>query len=604
MKAAPSQRLFDLDPVTRHLAPPLRGAVKPALSSLLCLPELRAAYDSVKARGGDDFCKAALDCLDIEVAVANSDLARVPSEGPVIVVANHPFGGIEGLILGHLLRTVRPDVRLLANELLAQIPDMAPLCIFVDVLNTKKARRTNIRGLHQAIDWTKQGGCLAVFPGGEVSSWNMKARSVTDPPWRNHVASLIRRTGAQVVPVHFSGRNRALFHIAGLINQRLRTVLLPRELLSKQHQRIGMRIGSPIAPDQLKDFASNEALLTYLRGRTYALARSKVKAPLRRKLPVPRRRPAAEAATEAAADLTPPAELEAELNALPDDCKLAENSGLAVYRADPSRTPKLLNEVGRLREVTFREVGEGTGQAVDLDPFDYKYQHLLIWDTAERRLVGGYRLGATDELRQREDDQLYIQTLFKIKPAFFEKLGPSIELGRSFVRREYQRSYTPLMLLWRAIGQQVCQFPRYRQLMGPVTISAEYTPASQALIVDLLSRPEFRSAYADCVEPRKPFKVKHPAKRELARLGNLVDSVDHLDALIRDIEPDGKGVPILLRQYLKLGARCIAFNRDPAFSNCLDCLCVFDVLDADRRTLRRYMGRGSSDAFLAAHGET
>lgn len=603
MKAASHHGLFDLEPLTGRLATPLRSAIEPALSSLLCLPRLNAIYDELKASGADDFCKAALDYLDIDIDVAEHELARLPREGPVIVVANHPFGGIEGLILGHLLRTVRSDVRLLANEMLKQIPDMQPLCIFVDALETKSARRTNVRALHEAIDWTRQGGCLTVFPGGEVSSWNLKARRVTDPPWKNHVASLVRRTNAQVVPLFFSGRNRALFQIAGLINARLRTVLLPRELLNKQHQDIALRIGSPIPHRRMRDFGSDDALMTYLRARAYALARTKPRASLigKRTLLARRQQPAAPAETKA--DTTPAAVLEAELAALPADHKLARNRNLEVYLAEPSRVPALLQELGRLREVTFRAVGEGTGQAVDLDPFDHCYHHLVIWDGEARRLVGGYRLGPTDLLRRREHDQLYVETLFKIRPAFFEAIAPSVELGRSFVRSEYQRGYGPLMLLWRAIGQYVSQQPRYRHLIGPVTISANYTLASQTLIVDLLSRPAFKSELARHVEPRRPFKCRHPAKRELARLGGMVEGVDHLDHLVRDIEPDGKGVPILLRQYLKLGATCVAFNRDPDFSDCLDCLCVFDVLNADPRTREKYMGRESCRRFLAAHGQ-
>jgi putative hemolysin len=616
-RAASDHGLFNLDPLTGRLAPPIRSAVEPALSSLLCLPKLNEAYDNVKAAGADDFCKATLDYLDIDIDAAERELAQVPEEGPVIVVANHPFGGIEGLVLGYLLRQIRPDVRLLANDLLAQIPEMAPLCIFVDALQTGSARRTNIRGLHQAIDWTKDGGCLAVFPGGEVSSWDPRTRRIADPPWKNHIANLVKRTGASVVPIFFDGRNRALFHIAGLINPYLRTVLLPRELLSKQHQHIPIRVGSPIGPERLDAFHSNASLMSYLRGRTYALAHDKHGKPVGRRAIAwkdrvfsrPESARGGVSDGQAAGDceaVAPPMDTEAlerELAALAGEHRLAENGDLAVYLAEPAAMANLLPELGRLREVTFRAVGEGTGRRVDLDSFDHRYHHLLIWDRKHRRLVGGYRLGPTDTLRAAQKSQLYIDTLFRLKPAFFDAIAPSVELGRSFVRCEYQRSFTPLMLLWRAIGQFVASQPRYRHLIGPVTISANYSTASQALLVDALSQPAFRSELGRYCSPRHPFKGKHPARGELGRLATMVEGIDHLDSIVRDIEPDGKGVPILLKQYLKLGARCVAFNRDPDFSDCLDCLCVFDVLASDRRMREKYMGRPQSRQFLAAHGE-
>jgi putative hemolysin len=384
-------------------------------------------------------------------------------------------------------------------------------------------------------------------------------------------------------------------------------VLLPRELLHKQGEPIGLRVGSAIENRQLCEFSTSETLMTYLRGRTYALARTKPKTSLVKKLPFARGRRHDPGRAALAPEAVPAETLEAELASLPADQKLAENGDLSVYCAEPTRTPKLLEALGRLREITFRAVGEGTGRGVDLDGFDYRYQHLLIWDGRERQLVGSYRLGPTDLLAQGEagtdpKQPLYVQTLFKLKPGFLESVEPGIELGRSFVRQSYQRSFAPLMLLWRAIGQFVAQQPRYRYLFGPVTISAAYSPASQALMVEALMRPPFLSTLAASVEPRRPFKARHPARDELARLGHMVDSVDHLDALIRDIETDGKGVPILLKQYLKLGAKCLAFNRDPDFGDCLDVLCVFDVLECNRRTMHKYLGREATQQYLAAHG--
>jgi putative hemolysin len=310
----------------------------------------------------------------------------------------------------------------------------------------------------------------------------------------------------------------------------------------------------------------------------------------------PRRTP--EDAT-AVAEPVDPALLKSEIGSLPEESHLvAADMDVFVARAD--EIPHTLREIGRLREHTFRQVGEGTGRELDLDRFDETYLHLFVWNRDEREVVGAYRLGRVDRLLEAEGPRgLYTRTLFKYSPPFWEELGSALEMGRSFIRPKYQRSYAGLMLLWKGIGRFVSRHPRYTKLFGPVSISADYTDASQRLIVEFLKQNRFAHDWSRWVRPRKPFKPRALRGGRL-RPEHLADLQD-VSTFISEVESDGKGVPILLRQYLKLGGRLLGFNVDPDFSNVLDVMVVVDLLQTERKVLSRYMERDAAEAFLAFH---
>src|SRR5262245_29274908 len=273
-----------------------------------------------------------------------------------------------------------------------------------------------------------------------------------------------------------------------------------------------------------------------------------------------------------------PAELEREIAALPEPAFLAERGRFRVALAPAEPIPALLHEIGRLREETFRAVGEGTGRAVDLDAFDRTYQHLFVWDSEEREVVGAYRLCSTDVLHSdRAASPLYTQTLFELAPRFFSALGPAIELGRAFVQDRYQRKACGLPLLWRGIGRLIAREPRYRRLFGAVSISADYTPASRALIVSTLRAHFGEPELARWVRPRLSAEIGLGATATATDLASL-------GALVSELEPDGKTPPVLIREYGKLGGRFLAFHRDPDFGNTIDALAVVDLARCAPRT--------------------
>jgi len=314
------------------------------------------------------------------------------------------------------------------------------------------------------------------------------------------------------------------------------------------------------------------------------------------------RLPFAQTLPTPAADIVPAIPkslLKAEVEALPSDQLLAASGNFTVHSARAGQMPWCLQEIGRLRELTFRAAGEGTGKASDIDLFDTYYLHLFVWDAKAEAIVGAYRMGLADEILARYGKRgLYTQSLFKYGPRVLRTLNPAIELGRSFVRTEYQRNFAPLLLLWRGIGRFVARSPRYAVLFGPVSISNSYEPLSRRLIVDYLKANSIEAGLARHVKPRRPFRARGPA--DGAELSGLA-GIEELSRAVERIEPDHKGVPILLKHYLKLGGRVLGFNTDDQFGDALDGLILVDLRTSDPRVLARYMGEEGAAEFLAYH---
>ncbi|MHB8765266.1 MAG: lysophospholipid acyltransferase family protein [Deferrisomatales bacterium] len=562
----------------------------------LAIDGLRRLYRTVAGTEGvAEFLDASLRVLDLSWSVPEADREKIPARGPLIVVANHPYGAAEGMVLARLLLFARPDVKVLANCLLSHVKELRELFLFVDPFGRADAASRNVGALREAVRWVRGGGALAVFPAGEVAHLDLRRGGVADPPWSPSVGRLVRLTGAPVQPVHFGGRNRTLFQMAGLVHPRLRTALLPRELLALARRRIELRVGSPVPFGDLDALARDEDLVACLRLRTELLGA--------RAHPTGARRPLARGRRLAALGApVAPERLRAEVETLPGERRLAGHGELEVLWARAQEIPSVLAEIGRLREGAFRAVGEGSGRDRDLDRFDQTYLHLFLWNGEAKEVAGAYRLGQSDLLAARKGVRgLYTSTLFRYGPRFLESLGPALELGRSFVRAEYQRGYAPLLLLWRGIGRFVAGRPRYRVLFGPVSISRDYLGASRELMVRQLAAHLYAPELARRVRPRRPLRPRERALADLARRGLLPRGLEDLSRWVSDLEPDGKGLPVLLRHYLKLGAQVIGFNVDPRFQETLDCLVAVDLTRSPRALLDRHLGPEGAQSFLAFH---
>lgn len=580
----------------------LGGLLESVMEKTCYLDHLNRLYATLpETRDERDFLRIVLELFKINYHVADQGLTRIPREGGLIIVANHPFGAIEGVIMAAMLRGLRDDVKILANGLLQRIPEIRDLFIGVDVLSGRAATQRNISPMKEAMRWVDKGGVLVVFPAGEVAHLDLRRRTVTDPVWHSSIGRIVRRSKAPVLPVFFEGRNGAMFQLAGLLHPHLRTALLPREMINKGGQTLLVRVGDVISAKRLSGFKKDATAITdYLRLRTEMLHRSQSESALGTK---------ANKTAESDMDWQPIAEAEsveqltAEVAALPEKQCLVKNSEFVVYYAHSRQIPRLLNEIGRLRETTFRANGEGTGKSLDIDLYDSYYIHLFVWRPQSSEVIGAYRLGESDNILARFGKKgLYTQSLFRYRRKLLNTINPALELGRSFVRQEYQRSFAPLMLLWKGIGQYVVQHPRYCILFGPVSISNDYQNHSQQLLVEFLKVNHSLPTLGRWVKPRRPFRQQKGLKKICADAARQSRDVDDVSELLAQLEPDGKGVPILIKQYLKLGGRLLAFNVDKDFNDAIDGLIMVDLRTTDPRVLRRYMG-DSAEAFLLEQNE-
>ena len=580
-------------------APALAGMPRFA-SKLLPLKQAQALYERAR-RWSDGFVlEGLLHEMNIALSVSRADFERIPKRGPAVVVANHPFGMLDGAVLSVVLSRVRPDVKIMTNFLLEGVPELEQHCIFVDPLHTPQARRKNLRALKQALEWLEHGGMLGIFPSGEVSHWQLPQAAIVDPRWSEIAVRLIRKTAASALPVYFCGQNSLGFQLAGILHPRLRLAFLLQEFLQQQGKDIVLRIGNGIPAKTITGISDDRLATDYLRWRTYLLSergkkRVRLPAALRSWLP-----------SKADTEITPAPSSELllrDLSSLPPQRLLAENGDFAVYAARAAEIPNLLQEVGRLREITFRAANEGTGKSTDLDRFDHHYWHLLLWHKEQQELVGAYRAANTqDVIAQYGIQGLYTSTLFHYDLRLFEHMGPALELGRSFVRPEYQRQYAPLLLLWKAIARFVSMKPETPVLFGAVSISNTYNHASRELIYSFFESRRGGDGLADLVSPRRPFRPAWLRNWDCRALCSVLRDLEELSEPIADLEVDGKGIPVLLKQYAKVGGKLLGFNVDRKFSDVLDGLVVVDLRETDHVILERYMGREALAGFRRHHG--
>ncbi len=548
------------------------------LTEVSGLKRLERIYASAAHLHDLDFCAAIFRELELEIEVPEQDLEQVPKDGGLVVVANHPYGAIDGLALVHVLGRVRPDLKVMANFLLQQLAPLRDRFIGVNPFE-QLGSLSSFQGMRQAMEHVKQGHALGVFPAGEVSSWRTEVKAVADTRWKTPAIKLLQRAQVPAVPVWFDGANSLVFQMLGMIHPNLRTLALPTEMLRMRGRTVRMRIGKPIAPKDIAAFSSAEQLARFLRAKTYALGSGLT---VRRELFSPLRFPSRpKEVVEAGASAT----LAREVAGL-EDLKLNSQAEFDLYLAPSHRIPQLLREIGRLRELTFRAVGEGTNKAIDLDEFDLYYDHLFLWDRANGRLVGAYRIGDGRRIMARYGKRgFYTSTLFRMDRPMERVLRRSFELGRSFIAQEYQRQRLPLFMLWRGLLLHIIANPEQHYLIGPVSISGTYSRFSRALIMEFVRQNHYDVDLARHVHPRNRFRVKPDKADSEALVQASMADLKKMDRLIAEVDPHETAMPVLLKKYLLLNARIIGFNRDPRFNDALDGLMVLDLNKLPERTV-------------------
>jgi putative hemolysin len=599
----PENRLVDLEAICKSpVARLFHRFCGGWLERVMGIRSLNELNHAIHVRGDEaNFFATAYEEMGIQCDFDPADLEAVPKDGPVVLVANHPFGGADAVLLGHLMHQLRPDAKIMANYLVNRVRNVRPHMITVDpFVQVKGSTTRNTAPLRDALRHLKQGGMMAVFPGNSVAQFRLKDMRISENEWSPHIAALIRRTKATVVPVFFGGTNSLLFQFASLLHPMLRTALLARELQRRRQpgrNEVHVTIGRPIPFNRLDHFAEDRDLARFLRLNTLLLSQR----PRRdSRKPSVDQRPGVE-------PVAPPADvsqLENEILALPPEALLARQGPFEVYIGDYDAMPGVMHEIGRCREISFRATGGGTLTALDLAPADEYYKHVFLWDKAGRVVAGAYRVGFSDEIiADRGPSGLICSCLFKFSSDFISRLNPGIELGRSVILPAYQRKPASLSLIWKALCTLIARNPKYHVIFGSVGISQgdEFTPASRTLIVEFM-RKHFSDAKMSLeIEPVAPFRSAEIFDLKEKDISGLLREIDDVSTLISEIEQDGKGVPVLIRQYIRMNAKLLSFGVWEEHSKAVVSFIMADLVGCDERILKRFMGKEGYEAFMAYH---
>ncbi len=508
------------------------------------------------------FIDSVFDYFNFSYSVSQRDKANIPAQGKVVIIANHPIGSLDGLAILRLVSEVRPDVKILANDMLMNFEPLHPLLIPLDNMTGGGA----LKSFRTALDELDREGAVIVFPAGEVS--RARPAGVRDSRWRPGFLKLARRSGAPVLPVHIRARNSLLFYSASMLFKPLGTALLAQEMFNKRSAVIDFRVGEPIAATALQsEQLADKALLRRLKKHLYKVGSRKHRRPMfvtEKTIAHPEDR----------------SRLLEECRQMPLLGETRDGNRILLTRFADS--PVMMRELGRLRELTFRQVGEGTGARRDLDDYDRTYQHLLLWDREALALAGAYRLGDMARLMtERGIEGLYTHSLFQFQPAFRPYLQQGLELGRSFVNPGYWGKNS-LDYLWQGIGAYLKHHPQARYLIGPVTVSARF---AKPLIDQLVF---FYQRYYTCPQAlasaRQPYFIEPEDRCRLDEIYHGLDREAGFEVLQRAFQAEGEKVPVLFKQYAALfeegGFQLLAFSVDPDFSDCIDGLFMADALES------------------------
>ncbi|CAG9000414.1 MAG: hypothetical protein CENE_02409 [Candidatus Celerinatantimonas neptuna] len=518
---------------------------------------------------GMAFIEQAFSELEFSYQVSSSHRERIPSDGPVIIVANHPIGSLDGLALLHLVGQIRSDVKIVANQMLSAIKPLQSLLLPVDNMN-RKSHRQQLEALHQHLD---QQGALIIFPAGEVS--RLKHLKRQDCRWQRGVVRIADKSKAPILPICVKARNSSLFYLCSMLNESLSTILLVRELFWHRGQTIDLMIGQPIPHQSYRhvnlDLSTRAQLL---RKHTYRIGAGKPGL----------------FQTESA--IAHPQSRQALKKAVTGCEKLGETpDGQQIYLSCEPHPESILAELGRLREQSFRAVGEGTGSRSDTDQYDAQYMHLILWHPQDQQIVGAYRLADSYKIIQEQGLKgLYSHSLFEYQHNDCEFLKQGLELGRSFIQPRYwgRRS---LDYLWLGIGAFLASRPHYRYLFGPVSISASMPQQARDLLVYFYQT--YFPATFTLARSRTPYLLEQQISHNLSLTFKGNDYQQDFALLKGALTNMGCAIPTLYKQYTELcipgGVQFIDFNIDPNFKQCVDGLVLVDTSMLKDNKRKRYI---------------
>jgi len=560
------------------------------LMKILKISTMNKIYDRNKHLSDLEFLNAILDEFQIKFEIPEEDLKRLPKSGAYITVSNHPLGGIDGILLLKLMVEREPDFKIIANFLLHRILPLRPYVMPVNPFEGHKDAKSSLTGIKDALRHLGENKPLGIFPAGEVSTYK-DGKLVVDKPWEEGAIKLIKKAQVPVVPIYFHAKNSRLFYWLSQISDTLRTAKLPSELLTQKNRVIKVRIGKPIPVAEQNEYETTEAFSEFLRKKTYMLSNAFEKetklidtytSNLNLKL------------NKGPKQIAGPAthsKIVAEIDKLrKGDARLLQSKNYEVFFTSADKIPAILHELGRLREITFRAVGEGTNESLDLDQYDKYYHHMFLWDDDTKQIAGAYRMGLGAQIYKKYGiDGFYLHDLFRFEPELYDMMSKSIEMGRAFIIKEYQQKPMPLFLLWKGVVHLTLHYPEHKYLIGGVSISNQFSDFSKSLMIEFMKSHYYDPYIAQYVHPKKEYKVKLKDGDKDFVFNEAEADLNKFDKIIEEVEPGNLRLPVLIKKYIKQNARVIAFNVDPLFNNSVDGLMYIRIADLPESTVRPVM---------------
>ena len=557
-----------------------------SLMKVLRISKLNDIYDKNKHLSDVAFLNAILEQLEIKFEIPAEDFKRLPKDGAYITISNHPLGGIDGVLLLKLMLEKEPNFKIIANFLLHRILPLKPYIMPVNPFENHKDAKSSVIGIKETFRHLSDGKPLGIFPAGEVSTYK-DGKLVVDKVWEEGAIKVIRKAQVPVVPIYFHAKNSRLFYLLSKIGGTIRTAKLPSEVFSQKDRVIKVRIGKAISVAEQNEHKTIEEFTEFLRKKTYMLANPFEKET--KLIPTPNLK-----ITRGPKQIVTAANQEKmilEVDALrKKDARLLQSKNYEVFFARASEIPNVLHEIGRLREITFREVGEGTNKSIDLDSYDQYYHHMFLWDDSAQKVAGAYRMGLGSEIYPKYGmDGFYLNDLFRFEPEMHEMMHQSIEMGRAFIIKEYQQKPMPLFLLWRGIIHTTLRHPEHKYLLGGVSISNQFSDFSKSLMIEFMKSNYYDPYIAQYVHPKKEFKVKLKDADKDFIFDEAEADLNKLDKIIDELEPGNLRLPVLIKKYIKQNARLVAFNVDPLFNNSVDGLMYIRIADIPESTMKPVM---------------
>ncbi|MGL2962824.1 GNAT family N-acyltransferase [Flavobacterium sp. RSB2_4_14] len=562
------------------------------LMKALKISTLNKIYDRNKHLSEIEFLNAILDEFQIKFEIPEEDFKRLPKDGAYITISNHPLGGIDGILLLKLMLEREPNFKIIANFLLHRIEPMKPYIMPVNPFENHKDAKSSVIGIKETLRHLSDGKPLGMFPAGEVSTYK-DDKLVVDKAWEEGAIKVIRKAQVPVVPIYFHAKNSRFFYFLSKINPTLRTAKLPSELLTQKDRVIKVRIGKPISVAEQNEHKTIEEYSEFLRRKTYMLANSfneesKLLSSQNLNLNLnlkPSKNPK---------QIVKPANQDKILEEIEvlkkGDYRLLQSKNYVVFLAQADVIPNILHEIGRLREITFRAVGEGTNESIDLDKFDNYYHHMFLWDDESQQIAGAYRMGFGSEIFPKYGiEGFYLQDLFRFEPELYDMMSKSIEMGRAFIVSEYQQKPMPLFLLWKGIMHITLRYPEHKYLIGGVSISNQFTEFSKSLMIEFMKSHYYDPYVAQYIHPKKEFKVKLKDADKDFVFNETEADLNKFDKIIDEVEPGALRLPVLIKKYIKQNARVVAFNVDPLFNNAVDGLMYIRISDIPESTMKPVM---------------